>query len=196
MEQLQNIFQYENFKVRTFSKNGEIWFVAKDVCDILGIKNSRDALSRLSNDEKGVAPTDTLRGKQKLAHVNEFGLYNLIFESRKKEAKDFKRWVTHEVLPSIYKTGGYSVSRGNQVCYRAALREALQENDSLRNDLREYDLLFDHAGELFCNSVRSIQERAVELQKSNPIREPELVVRLTGGDAYRKYLLNPARTKK
>ena len=107
----------------------------------MGIKNSRDALSRLNNDEKGVALTDTLKGKKKLAHVNEFGLYNLIFESRKPEARNFKRWVTHEVLPSIYKNGEYSVNQGNQESYRVALGEALRENEIFRQEPREYDLL-------------------------------------------------------
>ena len=93
------------------------------------------------NDEKGVALTDTLKGKKKLAHVNEFGLYNLIFESRKPEARNFKRWVTHEVLPSIYKNGEYSVNQGNQESYRVALGEALRENEIFRQELREYDLL-------------------------------------------------------
>ena len=106
----------------------------------MGIKNSRDALSWLNNDEKGVASTDTLKGKQKLAYVNEFGLYNLIFESRKPEARNFKRRVTHEVLPSIYMTREYSVNQGNQESYWVALGEALRENEILRQELREYDL--------------------------------------------------------
>ena len=59
--------------------------------------------------------------------MNEFGLYNFIFESRKSEARNFKRWVTHEVLPSIYKTGEYSVNQGNQESYWVALGEALRE---------------------------------------------------------------------
>ena len=72
--------------------------------------------------------------------MNEFGLYNLIFESRKPEARNFKRWVTHEVLPSIYMTREYSVNQGNQESYWVALGEALRENEILRQELREYDL--------------------------------------------------------
>lgn len=93
--------------VRVSQENGEPWFVAKDVCDALNIVNSRDVLTALENDEKGVAITDTPGGKQKLRTVNEAGLYSLIFKSRKKEAKEFKRWVTHEVLPAIRKHGAY-----------------------------------------------------------------------------------------
>lgn len=73
------------------------------------IKNSRDAVSRLDDDEKGVVLIDTPGGRQKLQAVNEFGLYNLVLGSRKPEAKEFKRWITHEVIPSIRKTGSYSL---------------------------------------------------------------------------------------
>lgn len=105
--QLQ-IFENQEFgKVRVIIKEGEPWFVAKDVCDCLGITNSRDALSRLDNDEKGVALTDTLGGKQEMRIVNEAGLYALVLSSKKPEAKKFKRWITHEILPTIRKTGGY-----------------------------------------------------------------------------------------
>ena len=141
MEQLEKIFNYEGVSVRVLRENEQIWFASVDVCKALGIKNNRQALSRLDEDEKGVFSNDTLRGKQKLAHVNEFGLYNLIFESRKKEAKDFKRWVTHEMLPSIYKNGEYSVNQGDQESYRVALGEALRENEIFRQEPREYDLL-------------------------------------------------------
>ncbi|MCC8135611.1 MAG: hypothetical protein LIO40_02915 [Ruminococcus sp.] len=88
-------------------QNGEPWWVAADVCDILGLSNSRETIKRLDEDEKGVSSIDTLGGKQEVAIVNEFGLYNLILGSRKPEAKEFKRWVTHEVLPQIRTTGQY-----------------------------------------------------------------------------------------
>ena len=90
-----------NANVRVIEKNGEYWFVAKDVCDALGIQNSRDTIAKLlDDDEKGVASIYTLGGPQQINIVNEPGLYKLIFGSRKPEAKAFKRWVTHEVLPS------------------------------------------------------------------------------------------------
>lgn len=111
MNQLQQIFQYQQHQVRTVIKDGEPWFVAKDVCNVLEIKNSRDAISRLDDDEKDVALTDTLGGKQEMAIVNEPGLYTLILGSRKPEAKAFKRWVTHEVIPTIRKIGSYSIKK-------------------------------------------------------------------------------------
>ncbi len=115
---LSKIFNYEGNDVRTVIINKEPWFVAKDVCKILEISNNRDAIGRLDDDEKGVVLTDTLGGQQNLQTVNEPGLYSLVFSSRKKEAKAFKRWVTHEVLPSIRQTGGY-----NLPSYPDALRQ-------------------------------------------------------------------------
>lgn len=100
-------FQPQSANIRTVVMGGLPWFVAKDVCDALGIRNNRDAVSRLHDDEKGVATTDTLGGSQEMAIVNEPGLYRLIFMSRKPEADEFKRWVFHDVLPSIRKYGRY-----------------------------------------------------------------------------------------
>jgi len=104
--QLQ-IFNYQSKQVRTVTKDGEPWFAAKDICDILELGNSRMALERLDNDEKGVSLIDTPGGTQSMQVVNEPGLYVLILGSRKKEAKAFKRWITHEVIPSIRKHGAY-----------------------------------------------------------------------------------------
>ena len=88
--------------------DGEIWFVAKDVCKFLGIKNHKDAVSRLDDDEKDeVGITDPIGRVQKTLIVNESGLYSLVFQSRKPEAKKFRKWVTSEVLPSIRKYGYY-----------------------------------------------------------------------------------------
>lgn len=103
------VFTNEEFgQVRTVVKNNEPWFVAADVCKALEIANNRDALSRLDADEKGVASTDTLGGKQEMTIINEPGLYSLVLGSRKPEAKEFKRWITHEVIPSIRKHGMYA----------------------------------------------------------------------------------------
>lgn len=101
-------FQNPKFgTIRTTTINGEPWFVAVDVCKALEIQNNRDAISRLDADEKGVASTDTLGGKQELTIVNEPGLYALVLGSRKPEAKTFKRWITHDVIPTIRKHGAY-----------------------------------------------------------------------------------------
>jgi prophage antirepressor-like protein len=103
------IFTSERFgTVRTIAKDNEPWFVAADVCKALELGNNRQAIARLDDDEKGVISTDTLGGKQEMAIVNEPGLYSLVLGSRKPEAKEFKRWITHEVIPSIRKHGMYA----------------------------------------------------------------------------------------
>lgn len=110
MNELQ-VFNNAMFgNVRIFLEDNEPWFVAKDVCDCLAISKHRDAISRLDADERGSLKVDTLGGKQEMATVNEYGLYSLVMSSRKPEAKEFKRWVTHEVLPSIRKYGSYNMN--------------------------------------------------------------------------------------
>lgn len=103
------IFKNEQFgQIRVVERDGEPWFVAVDICGALDIANSRDALTRIDEDEKGVALTDTLGGAQEVAVVNEPGLYSLVLGSRKSEARAFKRWITHDVIPAIRKTGMYA----------------------------------------------------------------------------------------
>ena len=103
------IFDYRGQNVRTDSKDDAVWFVAADVCRVLDLGNTAMAVERLDADEKGISSIDTPGGNQQMAVVNEAGLYALILTSRKPQAKEFKRWVTHEVLPSIRKRGLYAV---------------------------------------------------------------------------------------
>ena len=107
MNELQN-FNFNNLPVRTMLIDDEPWFVGKDVADILGYSNSRKALSdHVDDEDKGVTKIDTLGGNQNITIINESGLYSLILKSKKPQAKQFKRWVTHEVLPTIRKHGAY-----------------------------------------------------------------------------------------
>lgn len=104
------IFNNDRFgQVRIIPVDGELMFVAKDVCDCLEITKHRDAISRLDSDERGSVKLDTPGGKQDIAAINEYGLYSLVLSSRKPEAKEFKRWITHDVIPAIRKTGSYSM---------------------------------------------------------------------------------------
>jgi prophage antirepressor-like protein len=107
MKGLTKVFNYQSREVRTVVKDGEPWFVAKDVCEILEISKHRDAISRLSEFMRGSVVVDTLGGKQEMAAVSEAGVYKLVFTSRKPEAEKFTDWVASEVIPSIRKTGGY-----------------------------------------------------------------------------------------
>lgn len=101
------VFNYNNSEVRTVIKDGDPWFVLKDVCKALGIKNSRMVSNALDADEKDVSLADTLGGRQNATIINESGLYTVILRSDKPEAKPFRKWVTSEVLPSIRKHGAY-----------------------------------------------------------------------------------------
>lgn len=102
------LFHHAQFgNLRAVQQNNEPWFVAADVCDALEIKNPSDSMKRLDEDEKGIVSIYTPGGKQDALSVSFPGLLSLILGSRKKEARDYKRWVTHEVLPSIHKHGGY-----------------------------------------------------------------------------------------
>lgn len=100
-------YNFGTAPMRVIERGGEPWFVAADVCAILDIRNPRDAVAGLDDDEKGVGTTDTLGGAQEMNIVSESGLYALIFKSRKAEARRFRKWVTSEVLPAIRRTGGY-----------------------------------------------------------------------------------------
>ena len=121
MNNLQ-VFSYEGKEVRTLQKGGEPWWVAKDVCDVFGETNRNRAMQTLDEDEKGYTQMNTPGGNQQLAVVNEAGLYALLFAmqptkargvseayiaEREEKLRKFKRWVTHEVLPSIRKHGAY-----------------------------------------------------------------------------------------
>src|SRR5262249_50719296 len=92
--------------VRVLPSDGDdLWFVAKDVCGALGLANTAMAVDGLDEDEKGISRVDTPGGQQDMLAVNEAGLYTLILRSNRPEARRFRRWVTHEVLPSLRKAG-------------------------------------------------------------------------------------------
>lgn len=116
------VFSYEGNEVRTVQKGSKILWVLKDVCGILGIEKYRDAATRLDDDEREPVLVDTLGGRQEMIAVTESGLYSIILLSRKPEAKKFKRWVTHEVLPTIRKHGAYVTP--------AKLEELMNDPDS------------------------------------------------------------------
>ena len=103
------IFKHEKFgDIRTINKNGEPWFVGKDVAEVLGYADTRKAIRmHVDDDDKGGDILSTPGGRQQITIINESGLYSLILSSKLPQAKEFKRWVTNEVLPQIRKTGGY-----------------------------------------------------------------------------------------
>jgi len=119
-------FEFESHALRVnLDAAGQPWFVAADVCAALELPDTHKAFARLDDDEKGRNSIPTPGGQQDMSVVNESGLYNLVLGSRKPEAKRFKRWITHEVLPSIRKTGSYA--SGTSV---AALPSPIQDRVS------------------------------------------------------------------
>jgi len=107
-----DLFTYRDHQVRTVLIDGEPWFVLNDVCRVLDLSNSRMVASRLDSDDVSTTYViDSMGRSQATTIVSEAGLYAVIFQSRKAEALDFQRWVTHDVLPAIRRTGQY----GNQI---------------------------------------------------------------------------------
>lgn len=142
MENKLMLFENEAFgKVRTLNLNGEPWFVAADVCSVLDLSNPTIAVSRLDEDERAKF---NLGRQGDATIVNEPGLYTLVLGSRKPEAKAFKRWITHEVIPAIRKYGGYmtkslleQVLENPNLIYEFARRMLAeqQKNERLRQEL-------------------------------------------------------------
>ena len=102
-------FSFESHEVRVIERDGDPWFVLADACRVLGTSNVTDAAARLDDDEKGFDSIETPSGVQQMLIISEPGLYKLIGTSRKPAAKQFDRWVRHEVLPAIRRTGAYNV---------------------------------------------------------------------------------------
>ena len=195
MENNMQIFQNEKFgKIRTLNLDGEPWFVAADVCKALLIVNSRDALTRIDDDEKGVVSTDTLGGRQEVTIVNEPGLYALILSSRKPEAKAFKRWITHEVIPAIRKHGAYISPNAEAVQVTPTIEQyiasariiATCRADRLRMVIR----LLDKAGismpmDISTNSkvervnTAELQTNIRRVKESNHMKRDEILKRLS-----------------
>lgn len=165
---MNNITTFNNpafGSVRAVSVNDEPYFVGKDVAEILGYSNPRDALSKhVDAEDKGVANCDTLGGTQELTVINESGLYSLILSSKLPKAKEFKRWVTAEVLPAIRKTGGYVNDTAQFVesyfgqlepSQKNALTMMFEESKRMSAQLKEQapKVLFANAVETAHNSI-------------------------------------------
>jgi prophage antirepressor-like protein len=119
--------------VRTVTVDGQPWFVAADVCAVLSIGRPQDSVRYLDEDERGRCSVDTPSGEQNMLTVNEPGLYSLILRSRKSEARAFKRWITHEVLPAIRSTGSYTAAPQFEIprTLGEALRLAASQADEI-----------------------------------------------------------------
>lgn len=151
MNQIQTFTNEEFGTVRVAEHNGEPWFVAKDVCDALGINKHRDAVSRLDSDERESVLVDTPGGKQEVSAVSEPGFYKLVLKSRKPEAKAFQRWITHDVLPSIRRQGGYMTARADESAEETIARALLLAKDAM--DRKDAELAELRPKAMFADAV-------------------------------------------
>lgn len=169
------IFKYEDNDVRTVDLNGEPWFVGKDVAAVLEYSNPRKALAdHVDQEDKGVTKCDTLGGVQELTIINESGLYSLILSSKLPTAKQFKRWVTSEVLPSIRKNGGYIAGQEqltpSELMAKALLvaNKTLAEREARISELKVQNAIMQPKAEYFDelvdrNLLTSFRETAKQL---------------------------------
>ena len=164
MNELQ-IFKSPEFgEIRTITKNGEPWFLAADVCRALEIINTTDAVKRLEEDEKARLNLGLRGGDTNM--VNEYGLYSLVLASRKPEAKQFKRWITHDVIPAIRKHGGYLTPE--------KVEEALLNPDTIIK---------------LATSLKAEREKNVRLQTEN-VKQRQIIGELKPKADYTDIILN------
>ena len=175
MNEIQSFTNDQFGTVRAIrDENGEPMFVAKDVCAVLELKNPRSTLALLDEDEKGVHIVDTPGGEQQMTIVTEPGFYKLVLSSRKPEAKAFKRWVTHEVLPALRREGAYEVPREEpldvviargMVAANKKIQLLEDRNDALRKqaeELRPKAAFFDRCME--SDALISVRDAAKMLK--------------------------------
>ena len=196
------VFSFGNQEIRTVTdEHGEAWFVANDVCAALELTNPHKALAdHVDREDLTQREALTSGGLQKLNHVNESGLYALIFGSRKESAKRFKRWVTSEVLPAIRKNGYYVANATNPAVqertpappsFRAQGHD--YPSQFLEEDMRNVELLAQFAGlnhsdkltllsrivwrhdKSFANVITAVRDRAAELANANSKDSPDAI---------------------
>lgn len=184
------IFNYENQEVRTIEKDGQTWWVLKDICNVLKIKNPSDIVNRLDSDEVTRFNLGGLSGITNI--VNESGLYNVILRSDKPQAKPFRKWVTSEVLPQIRQTGQYSIQKQLPQNYIQAL-ESLVASEKEKERLRienEYlektkawinDKKTATAMNTASQKSKEVRRLKIELDRSKEYASIKAVEKATGG---------------
>ena len=139
MNELQIFNNSEFGEIRTIEINGEPWFVASDICNALELSNTTSAVGRLDDDEKSKFNLGLSGGETNC--VNEYGLYNLVLASRKENAKRFKRWITHEVIPTIRRTGGYRVPQTPLEALQMTVEQIVEQEKRLNSFESRLDMI-------------------------------------------------------
>ncbi len=160
-------------EVRTVDIDGEPWLVGKDVARALGYSNPRDALAKHVDDEdKGVSQIATPSGIQEMTIINESGLYSLVLGSRKPEAKAFKRWITHEVIPSIRKTGSYTFDGTSKELQAIFMLDARTMEQDRRITALEESMVIDYSQQrILASHVNTMVIRAMDGADSPAYRD-------------------------
>ena len=164
------IFQKEEFgAIRTVEVNNEIWFVASDICRVLEYQNPTMTLERIEEDEKAKFNLGLSGGETNC--VNEYGLYSLVLGSRKKEAREFKRWITHEVVPEIRRTGGYNLPQTYEDALRALadkseqMKKLAAENEKLLPKAEFFDAVTDSKTAISIGEVAKVLDMGIGQNK-------------------------------
>jgi prophage antirepressor-like protein len=167
--------------IRVMEKDGDVWFVAKDIADILDIGNVSQALTRLDDDERNTIILNEGIGNPEKSIVNESGLYSLVLSSRKPEAKAFKKWVTSEVLPSIRKNGGYIAGQESMSSEEIIANALIVANNVIKEKQRLLDeairtksMISDkkvaQAMNTASQAVKKVHKLEIELDRSKEYR--------------------------
>lgn len=135
------LFHFEQSQIRFVGTADRPEWVAADICKVLDLPNVSQAIDALDEDEKDICKVDTLGGEQEMLTVNEFGVYRLIFKSKKPAAKKLKRWIAHDVLPSIRATGSYSVSVADRSSHKED-REKLERKFALTPEIKQMKAMY------------------------------------------------------
>lgn len=187
MNELQ-VFNYHGNEIRTVEKDGDPWFVLKDVCGVLGITDHKSVGRRLEDDERGVGLIHTPGGSQEMTIINEPGLYKVILRSDKPNAQPLMRWVTHEVLPSIRRTGAYSVPAMTPAQLIAAqaklLVEMEQRMDAMQEETRALSDKVDTAIKVFSRPSEDHWKADMDMAIKELCEEQTLSVTATKGRMY------------
>jgi prophage antirepressor-like protein len=193
LDSVFQMFEFDGHQIRIEDRNGDPWFVAKDVCVALGISKYRDVCLRLDDDERASIVVDTPGGKQKMLVVSESGVYDITYRSNHSKAKSFQRLVRKEIIPSIRKTGSYSLDRLKQPetplevlsvqseMIRSVVKEMINQDRQIRDNNNRILALEKHNREAE-ESLKHVERSSLEL--------PEKSVRSKVNELVRSYCLS------
>lgn len=186
-------FSDERFgRLRVFTDNGDTWFVAADVAKALGYRDAHNMARRLDDDERGTRSVSTPSGEQRMTVINEAGLYAAVLGSKVDGAKEFKRWVTHEVLPSIRRTGGYMAARPDETPEQIMARALLVAKETMERQSAEIGALAAEVRDMLPKAAMA--ESLIECDGTYTVTEAARLLRQVDGSMSRRRLFERLRS--